>query len=191
VPGGDDILAAVKATRGHFLYESGHHGDLWLDLDELFVDARRAHSWAQALAQAAAPTKPDVVCGPLTGGAFVAQSMAIELGAHFAFAQRHDARYTIPAGLRAALHRRRVLLVDDAVNAASATRATLAELNDHGAELAGLASLLALGGGAEALAAEHDAPFFTLATAERRLWAPETCPLCAEGEPLLEPHGHA
>ncbi len=37
------LLDAVDASRGHFLYESGHHGDLWLDLDALFVDARR---WA-------------------------------------------------------------------------------------------------------------------------------------------------
>jgi hypothetical protein len=32
------VLAAVTATRGHFLYLSGHHGDLRLDLDTLFVD---------------------------------------------------------------------------------------------------------------------------------------------------------
>ena len=26
---------------GHFVYESGHHGDLWFDLDMLFVHPRR------------------------------------------------------------------------------------------------------------------------------------------------------
>lgn len=36
-----DLLAASSATRGHFRYESGHHGNLWLDLDALFVDPRR------------------------------------------------------------------------------------------------------------------------------------------------------
>jgi hypothetical protein len=27
----DRLRAAVVAQRGHFRYESGHHGDLWLD----------------------------------------------------------------------------------------------------------------------------------------------------------------
>jgi hypothetical protein len=33
---------ASRAERGHFRYESGHHGDLWLDLDGLLADAGRA-----------------------------------------------------------------------------------------------------------------------------------------------------
>lgn len=48
------LLDAVAASHGHFVYESGHHGDLWLDLDGLFVDARRARSWAAASGEAAA-----------------------------------------------------------------------------------------------------------------------------------------
>jgi hypothetical protein len=34
------VLDAVAALRGHFVCESGHHGDLWLELDGLFMDAR-------------------------------------------------------------------------------------------------------------------------------------------------------
>ena len=45
------VLEAAVASRGHFRYESGHHGDLWLDLDRLFVDARRTRGWVSALAQ--------------------------------------------------------------------------------------------------------------------------------------------
>jgi hypothetical protein len=41
-----ELLEAVAATRGHFVYESGHHGDLWLDLDGLQVEARRLRVWA-------------------------------------------------------------------------------------------------------------------------------------------------
>lgn len=43
----------MNVTRGHFCYELGHHGDLWLELDGLFVDARRMQGWATALAQMA------------------------------------------------------------------------------------------------------------------------------------------
>jgi orotate phosphoribosyltransferase len=95
------VLDAVAASRGHFVYESGYYGDLWLELDGLFVDARRARGWASALADRAVACRPELVCGPLTGGAFVAQPLAAEIGTGFVFAERFvsetgSVRYRIP-----------------------------------------------------------------------------------------------
>ena len=185
------VLDAVVASRGHFLYESGHHGDMWLDLDALFVDARRARGWASALAHRATVCRPELVCGPLTGGAFVAQSLAAELGAGFVFAERFVSemgavQYRIPESLREALDGRRVLLVDDAVNAGSAWLSTLSDLLDCRAALAGFASLLTLGEAASQIAKQHGAPLFTLASLERSMWAPDECPLCRLGVPLID-----
>ena len=189
------LLDAVTAQRGHFCYESGHHGDLWLDLDALWVNARRARGWAAALAQRAAVCCPQtvcgsqVICGPLTGGALVAQSMAAELDAGFVYAERialpsGATRYRIPESLREALHGASVLLVDDAINAGSAVLATLADLVDCGARLAGLASLITLGQAASQIAERNGVPFYTLVSLERRIWQPDQCPLCASGMPL-------
>ena len=183
------VLDAVAASRGHFVYESGHHGDLWLDLDALFVDARRTRGWASALADRAVACRPELVCGPLTGGAFVAQLLAVEIGAGFIFAERFvsetgPVRYRIPESLRGALDGRRVLLVDDVVNAGSALLATLADLLDCGTELAGFATLLALGKVASQIAEQRRVPLFALASLERGMWAPEECPLCRSGAPL-------
>jgi orotate phosphoribosyltransferase len=184
-----DLVAAV-ATRGHFRYESGHHGDLWLDLDALLVDARAVHGWAAALADDVAACRPDVVCGPLTGGAFVAQALAAATGAAFVFAERRliegKPDYRIPGGLRARLAGRRVVLADDAVNAGSALLATLADARRCGAKLAGLASLITLGDAAAVLAARHQVPFAHLIALERSLWPAEACPLCAAGVPFLD-----
>lgn len=190
---GAELLQAVGASRGHFRYESGHHGDLWLDLDGAFVDARRARGWAARLARRAAECRPDVVCGPLTGGALVAQSVAAELGAGFVFAERsvssgRAVRYRVPDTLRDRVHGRRVLLVDDAVNAGSALLATLADLLECGARPAGFAALLTLGGAAARAAAEHGVPLFALASVERGMWAARDCPLCATGVPLVDPY---
>jgi orotate phosphoribosyltransferase len=190
------LLDALAASRGHFRYESGHHGDLWLDLDALFVDARRARRWAAALARRARACRPDVVAGPLTGGAFLAQSLAAEMGAGFVFAGRlvsagGAVRYRFPESLRATLPGRRVLLVDDAVNAGSALLATLADLGDAGAQPAGIACLLALGPAASRIAEQQGVPLFSLASLERGMWTPEACPLCASGVPLLDPLTHS
>jgi orotate phosphoribosyltransferase len=186
---GKAIRDAVVTSRGHFVYESGHHGDLWLDLDALFVDARRARGWAAALGEQTVACQPDLVCGPLTGGAFVAQPLAAEIGAGFVFAERLVAgtgtvQYRVPEPLRQVVRDRRVLLVDDVINAGSAVLATLTDLLNCGAELAGVAALLTLNQAAAQIAQQYGAPLFTLASLEREMWAPEECPLCKSGVPL-------
>jgi orotate phosphoribosyltransferase len=186
----DGPPGAAMATRGHFRYESGHHGDLWLDLDALLVDARAVQGWAAALAQQVAACRPDVVCGPLTGGAFVAQALAAAIGADFVFAERGhvegSVRYRIPDGLSARLAGRRVVLADDAVNAGSALLATLQDARRCGAHLAGFASLISLGDAAATMAARHRVPFPHLLALERSLWPAPACPLCAAGVPLQD-----
>lgn len=185
------LIDAVSAARGHFRYESGHHGDLWLDLDPLLADARRVRSWAAALAAVADGCGAEAVCGPLTGGAFVAQFLAAELGVEFSFSERVVAadgsvRYRVPAPLRDRLSGKRVLIADDAVNAGSATLATLADVEACGATLAGFASLLALGDAATRIGGRYGVPFWTLASLERALWSAQNCPLCRSRMPLTD-----
>ena len=186
-----ELLDALDAARGHFVLESGHHGDLWLDLVTLFLDARRMQRWALALAEQASACKPDLVCGPLTGGAFVAQLLAVEIGSDFTFAERSysgagGVHYLIPEPLRRATSGRRVLIVDDVVNAGSAVRSTLTDLQSCGAEPAGFAALLTLGDAASVIAKRHRVPLFSLASVETRLWLPEACPLCRSRVPLID-----
>lgn len=146
--------------------------------------------WAAALAEQAAACRPDLVCGPLTGGAFVAQVLAATLGADFAFAERSlvdgSVRYRIPDGFRDRLAGRRVLLADDAVNAGSALLATLEDARRCGAALAGFASLISLGDAAATIATRHRVPFVHLVALERCLWPAQECPLCAAGVPLRD-----
>lgn len=187
------VREAVAARRGHFRYESGHHGDLWLYLDGLFVDARRVRDLASTLAEQVGVCRPQIICGPLTGGAFVAQLVAAEIGLGFVFAERlvleaGPVQYRVPESLRPAVSGRRVLLVDDAVNAGSAVLATLADLLTCGAELAGFASLLTLGDAASHIAQPYGVPFFKLVSLERGLWLPEECPLYSAEVPLVDHH---
>jgi orotate phosphoribosyltransferase len=187
-----NLIETVAATRGHFRYESGHHGDLWLDLDSLFTDPRRMASWASSLAAKAEASRPESVCGPLIGGAFVAQLVAVELGIDFAWLEHlmkvnGGADYRIPQGLRARVRGKRILVVDDAVNAGHALRAALRDLDECGGAPAALAALLSLGDAGPELARERGIPWFALGSIERRMWPPESCPLCDSGVPLVDP----
>src|SRR2546429_2854851 len=80
-----DVIALMPARRGHFLLESGHHGDLWLDIELLCLNPESVRRFAARVAARLAPYAIDVVCGPLVEGAFVALMVASELGVPFSY----------------------------------------------------------------------------------------------------------
>ena len=74
--------------RGHFRLESGHHGNLWLDLETLCQRPRALQRFTILLAQRISPHKVEVICGPLIEGALVALLVASELGVDYCYAER-------------------------------------------------------------------------------------------------------
>jgi orotate phosphoribosyltransferase len=187
-----DLLGTIPASRGHYLYETGQHGDLWLDLDELFMDTGRMHRSALELARQASGTQPDLVCGPVRGGAFLAQMIAEELGAGFIFSDRRvfgpgKVEYLIPGRVRDKIKGQRVLLADDAVNAGSALLSTLNELEAGRTVLAGITVLMTLSGVARRGADEQEVPLYQLASTTCRIWNVDDCPLCESGMDLANP----
>jgi orotate phosphoribosyltransferase len=192
----DDLIDALSARRGHFRLESGHHGELWLDLDALFARPARVAPFVERLARQLAPHGAELVCGPLVGGAFVAQAIAAQNGLECAWTERvtgpsgdalYSARYRVPDPLRARLRNRTVAIVDDVINAGSATRATLADLRECGARPSAIGALLVLGSGAADLATAAGLALESVAALPNALWAPADCPLCAAAVPLQDP----
>ena len=187
-----DLIHFLAARRGHFRLESGHHGDLWLDLDQLFLRPSSLQPFVAELGRRLAAYKIDAVCGPLTGGAFVAQMIASDLGIEFYYAERlphperdalYPVEYRIPDSLRGAIRAKRVALVDDAVNAGSAVRATLADMAACGAHPVAMGALLLGSRGAD-FAASVNIPLEALAHLPSQTWEPAECPLCSAKVPL-------
>jgi orotate phosphoribosyltransferase len=190
-----ELLSSLAARQGHFRLESGHHGDLWLDLDALFLQPRPVRRFAVGLARRLAGHNPAVVCGPLVGGALLAQTIAAELDVEFCYAERfvlpqHDAlypvEYRLPHSLAQRVHGKSVVIVDDVINAGSAVRGTLADLRSCGARTVAIGSLLVLGAAALRFFASQDIPLESIAYLSSGLWVPSECPLCAAQMPLEE-----
>lgn len=137
----------------------------------------------------------DCVSGPLTGGAFLALTIAADLGVEFAFAERivtdraglYPVDYSIAPALRETIRGKRVAVVDDAISAGSAVRATLADLEACGARPVVLAPLIVVGPRGRQLAIEKRIPLECLIDLPNPTWAPTECPMCALGAPLLVP----
>jgi orotate phosphoribosyltransferase len=71
-----ELSKLLAARRGHFRFESGHHGELWLDRELMFLRPKLVRPFAEHLAERIGTYKIDAVCGPLSGGAFVAEVVA-------------------------------------------------------------------------------------------------------------------
>jgi orotate phosphoribosyltransferase len=193
-------LVDLMARRsGHFRFESGHHGDRWLEPDRLLQRPTALRPFAIALAQRLLRRQRfEVVCGPLTGGAFLAQMVAEQCEVGFAFAERfapppsdalYQVRYRIPTALRDGLRRATVAIVNDVTNAGSAVRGTYSDLVSCGARPVAFGTLIALGDWSTNFAAEHDLAIEVLERLGNNLWTPDECPLCAAGEPLQDLSG--
>ena len=187
------FLNLVAARRGHFRLESGHHSALWLDLDALFAAPRRIAPFVAALASTLRPHAVSAVCGPLLGGAFLAQLVAHALDIEFCFTERvmpadpahiaglYQARYVLPPAFAAGMGGKRVAIVDDVMSAGSALRGTYSELQAHAAIPVVAGALLVLGSTGARFFAEHGVAVEAVSRENYDLWLPAECPLCAAG----------
>jgi orotate phosphoribosyltransferase len=189
----EHLLSLVRGRQGHFLLESGHHGDLWYQLETLCLRSKVIRPFAARLAARLVNHGVDVVCGPLVEGAFVALLVSLELGCDFVYAERFagttraglfPVEYRLPKSLQLAVKSKRVAIVNDVINAGSAVRGTFFDLRALGARVVAISALLALGDAINGFAGEHHIPLELLERMPNNLWTPSECPLCAAGMPL-------
>jgi orotate phosphoribosyltransferase len=192
----EDVFATVPARQGHFLLESGYHTDFWFDLDALFVSPIALAPLVATLADRLRPYGISAVCGPLLGGAFLAQAVAIELGSRFYFTHPaphsegeglYQAEYSLLPELQRRVRGERAAVVDDVISAGSSVRATCAALNNAGAEIVAVGALLVLGSAALDHFSAHRVPVEALSQRQFLLWNEAECPLCKSGSPLEDP----
>jgi orotate phosphoribosyltransferase len=190
-----DLMALLSARDGHFRYESGYHAALWFDLDPLFSDPAALAPLIARLANQCAQYRPEMICGPLVGGAFVALRAAEALGVEFCFTERYvnaaanglfPVEYRLPAGLRAMAAGKRAVILDDVMSAGSAIRGSYAALIAADAEVVAVGALLVLGDTGSGFFADRGIPVEALETRANPIWAPHECPLCAAGLPLQD-----
>jgi orotate phosphoribosyltransferase len=184
----------LEERWGHFLLESGHHSDLWLDLELLCLRPRLVEPAAVELAQRLSVHGVDTVCGPLVEGAFVGLMVAAELDVDFTYSERFaqpaedglfPAGYRISNAFEGRLRNKRVAIVNDVVNAGSAVRGTFAALAACGAAPVVIGALLVLGTAASEFAASRNVAL------PNSLWTPRECPLCVSGAMLENVGGFA
>jgi orotate phosphoribosyltransferase len=185
----DRVTALVVARRGHFRMESGYHSGAWFELGSLFDHPDELRPFITDLSRRIAAHGADAVCGPMTGGAKLAQLVAATLHLECFEAERSDTGATglFPIGYRITnaqrdrARGRSVAVVDDAISAGSAVRATYSDLIACGARPVTLGALIVFGDAADHFAAERGLALEAIERAPLEMWLPAACPLCSAG----------
>jgi orotate phosphoribosyltransferase len=189
----ENLLSLVRGLEGHFRLESGHHGEVWFELETLCLHSRKIRPFAAQLAAKLVQHRVEVVCGPLVEGAFVALLVSLELACRFVYAERfantvpkgpYPVEYRLPKALHAAVKGKRVAIVNDVISAGSAVRGAFSDLQAIGANIVAIGALLALGNSIATFASEQHVALELLNQMPHHLWTPSECPLCAAGKPL-------
>lgn len=185
-----DVLAILQAIgalkRGHFLFSSGRHGDVYLEKFDLLRNPVATSDICVGFAKQFRDERIDVVVGPTTGGILLAFETARQMGVAAAYAERSSEAGTAREFRRGTTFApgNRVLVLDDILTTGGSVRETLKALEPHAVEVVAVGVLVDRSGGKVQLA---DVPLFALATQDIASWDPSECPLCREGAPIIKP----
>lgn len=183
---GDEILDLFRATgaflEGHFQLSSGLHSSKYLQCALLLQHPPHAEALGRALAEIA-PARADLVVSPALGGLIIGHEVARALGVRHIFAERGpDRQMTLRRGFRIEAGER-ALIVEDVITTGGSSLEVAQLVRRLGGKVAAAVSIIDRSGGA----ADLGVPRASLATLTVEAWAPEQCPLCAQGLPVEKP----
>lgn len=172
--------------QGHFLLSSGRHSDTYFQCAQVLQFPDLATELGKRIAKRFDADAIDLVVSPALGAILLGHEVARALGRRFVFTERKDGvmclrrGFTIESG-------ERVLVVEDVVTRGTSTWEVADIIKENGGELCGLASLVDRTDDSVDL----PAPIKSLMQVAVATYDPETCPLCAEGLPVVKPGSRA
>jgi orotate phosphoribosyltransferase len=178
----DRFRRAGALLEGHFRLTSGLHSPGYLQCALVLQHPREAEALGGALAALVRATTPQAVLSPALGGVVIGQEVGRALGIRALFAERQDGTLTLRRGFAIAPGEK-VVVIEDVVTTGGSTRETIDVARAAGAEVVAAAAIIDRSGSDRRL----DVPFHFLAQVSLPTYAPESCPLCLAGQPVVKP----
>jgi len=178
----DRFRRAGALLEGHFRLTSGLHSSGYLQCALVLQHPREAEALGAAVAALVRGAAPQAVLSPALGGIVIGQEVGRALGVRALFAERQDGTLTLRRGFSFSPGEK-VVVVEDVVTTGRSTRETIDVARAGGAEVVAAAAIVDRSGGDRRL----DVPFHCLARVSLPTYAPEACPLCLAGQPVVKP----
>ena len=167
--------------EGHFRLTSGLHSSGYLQCALVLQHPQHAEALGRAVADLAREMRPTVVLSPALGGIVIGHEVARALGVRAIFAERQDGGLTLRRGFIIG-ETDRVLVVEDVLTTGGSTRETIQVARAAGGRVVGAASIVNRGRDVEL-----GVPYVSLVQIDLPTYEPDTCPLCAQGMPVVKP----
>ena len=181
----DELLDLYRRSgallEGHFRLTSGLHSPGYLQCALVLQHPQHAEALGRAIAERTRGLRPTVVLSPALGGVVIGHEVARALGVRAIFAERQDGALMLRRGFVVA-ENDRVLVVEDVVTTGGSTRETIQVARAAGGHVVGAGSIVNRGAGAQL-----DVPYVALLEIALPTYEPDTCPLCAQGLPVVKP----
>lgn len=179
-----DILKKEGAVlNGHFLLTSGLHSDVYFEKFRLLENPKLLEELVKKVLSEMKGYKCDWVLGPTVGGVVVAYEFAKQLKCKSAYLEKRDDKMGLfrqtPIGKND-----RLLLVDDVLTTGKSVFQMIDAVKQFGGNITALAVLID-----RSSELKFDYPIYRAMKVEAKTYAPESCPLCEKGEPLVRPGG--
>jgi orotate phosphoribosyltransferase len=203
----DELLDLYRRSgallEGHFRLTSGLHSPGYLQCALVLQHPQYAEMLGRAVADRTRDLRPTVVLSPALGGVVIGHEVARALGVRAIFAERQDGALMLRRGFRIG-ENDRVLVVEDVLTTGGSTRETMQVARAAGGHVVGAAAIVdrsssilrkpqdrpeqgrgATGSGQAER--RFDVPFTALLQMDLPTYEPGTCPLCAQGLPVVKP----
>lgn len=182
----DEIMAIFKRTgvlwEGHFVLTSGLHSAHYLQCARVQQFPEENTILCRALAEKFKGMDINTVIGPAIGAIIMSYEISRHLGTRALFAERENGVMTLRRSF--ALEKgERVLVVEDVITTGGSAQEVIEVVQQQGAIPVAVGALVDRSNGRAGLGV----PVQSLITFDIETYAPEICPLCRQGLPIIKP----
>ena len=171
--------------KGHFRLTSGLHSPEFLQCAKVLQHPAIAEEFGNRLAEELKKLAGtiQVVVAPAMGGLIIGHEVARAFGVRFIFTERDaEAKMTLRRGFVLEPDERAVL-IEDVITTGGSSVEVIELVKSLGALVVAAGSIIDRSGGK----ADLGVPRVALATLMATTYQPDSCPLCAQGLPVVKP----
>lgn len=186
----EEIIRIFKEKEvmleGHFLLTSGRHSDKYMQCAKLFQYPDVSEMICRQLAEQFSDMEINLVVGPAIGGIIMAYEVSRQLGVKNIFAERENGKMTLRRGFTVP-ENAKILVTEDVVTTGGSVKEVIALLQEMGAEVVGVGSVVDRSAGN----VDFGVPFRAVLSMEVKSYEAGDCPICKTGIPLVKPGSRA
>ena len=170
--------------KGHFRLSSGLHSDTYVQCARILQYPWYGEELGQALAERIREqAEPDCIVSPALGAILIGYEVARALQVPFLFTERVNGTMTLRREQQI-VPGTTCWIVEDVITTGKSTREVAEVIEQHDGQVLGCAAIIDR---RPAENADLPWPCVALLRMEMATYAPDACPLCEQGVPLLTP----